>query len=53
MTLKNKGLVAAIYTEICDVEYEINGFLTYDREILKMDREQLQSAHRKLLTSDE
>jgi beta-galactosidase/beta-glucuronidase len=48
--LKEKGLVAAIYTEICDVEYEINGFLTYDREVLKMDLEQIQSVHRRLLS---
>ncbi|MDO9086760.1 MAG: glycoside hydrolase family 2 TIM barrel-domain containing protein [Anaerolineaceae bacterium] len=53
MTLKKMGLVAAIYTEICDVEYEINGFLTYDREVLKMDREQIQAAHRQLLNSDQ
>ncbi len=49
LLLKEKGLVAAIYTEICDVEYEINGFLTYDREIMKMDQERLLDAHLKLL----
>ncbi len=50
--LKEKGLVAAIYTEICDVEYEINGYLTYDREILKMKRESITAAHLKLLNVD-
>jgi beta-galactosidase/beta-glucuronidase len=50
--LKEKGLVAAIYTEICDVEYEINGYLTYDREVMKMDREAIKDAHAKLITSE-
>ena len=52
ITLKERGLVAAIYTEICDVEYEINGYLTYDREVLKMDRETISAAHFKLLNVD-
>lgn len=47
--LKQKGLVAAIYTELCDVEYEINGFLTYDREVMKMDEKEIQQAHQILL----
>ncbi|MDR0700017.1 MAG: family 43 glycosylhydrolase, partial [Tannerella sp.] len=31
----NKGLSAAVYTEITDVEMELNGLITYDREVLK------------------
>ena len=31
------GLAAAIYTQISDVEIEVNGLLTYDRAFLKMD----------------
>jgi hypothetical protein len=49
LTLKEKGLVAAIYTELCDVEYEINGYLTYDREVVKMDRDQIEAAHSRLI----
>ncbi len=30
------GLRAAIYTEITDVEGEVNGFLTYDRQVVKI-----------------
>ena len=40
-TLKNKGLSAAIYTQITDVEQELNGLLTYDREIVKFDKSKL------------
>ena len=36
-----KGLCAAIYTQVSDVEDEINGLLTYDRKVLKADPEQM------------
>lgn len=45
--LKN-GLSAAIYTQITDVEEEVNGFLTYDREIDKMDSEVIKQINEKL-----
>ena len=31
-----KGLCAAIYTQVSDVEDEINGLLTYDRRVEKL-----------------
>lgn len=31
------GLAAAIYTQTTDVETEVNGMMTYDREVIKMD----------------
>lgn len=36
-----KGLAAAIYTQVSDVEGEVNGLLTYDREVEKIPREEL------------
>jgi len=35
--LIDKGLAAAIYTQTTDVEGEVNGLMTYDREIIKMN----------------
>ncbi|MCH1624123.1 glycoside hydrolase family 2 protein [Ferdinandcohnia quinoae] len=32
-----QGVSAAVYTQLTDVEEEVNGLLTYDREIIKMD----------------
>jgi hypothetical protein len=32
-----EGISAAIYTQITDVENEVNGMMTYDREVIKMD----------------
>jgi hypothetical protein len=34
-----RGLCAAIYTQVSDVEDEINGILTYDREVCKLSEE--------------
>ena len=37
MMKTNSGLSAAVYTEITDVETELNGLLTYDRAVVKVD----------------
>lgn len=34
---KAKGLSAAVYTQLSDIEEETNGFITYDRAVVKMD----------------
>lgn len=44
-----RGLSAAVYTQTTDVEVEVNGLLTYDREVLKIDAETALEAHRGLL----
>jgi len=40
-----QGLAAAIYTQTTDVEIEVNGYLTYDRKVEKMDAQILRCAH--------
>jgi len=35
--MKYRGLSVAIYTQTTDVEHEVNGLLTYDRAVEKMD----------------
>jgi hypothetical protein len=44
-----EGLAAAIYTQTTDVEIEVNGFLTYDREVAKMNLEKVKEVHQKLV----
>jgi hypothetical protein len=46
--LVGQGLSAAVYTQTTDVEIEVNGFMTYDRAVLKFDLERTAAAHRKL-----
>ncbi len=35
----HQGLAATVYTQLSDVEDEVNGLVTYDRRIVKVDRE--------------
>ena len=39
------ALSAAVYTQTTDVEGEVNGLLTYDREVIKIPVETLQQIH--------
>ena len=38
-----KGLSAIVYTQLSDVEDELNGFVTFDREVVKVDIEDIKS----------
>ncbi len=38
----DRGLSAAVYTQVSDVEDETNGLLTYDRQVLKVSPERMQ-----------
>ncbi|MFF0163514.1 PA14 domain-containing protein [Streptomyces sp. NPDC005263] len=44
-----RGGNGAVYTQISDVEGELNGLLTYDRKVLKPDVARLKAAHRALI----
>ena len=48
--LVGKGLAAAVYTQTTDVEIEVNGLLTYDRKVLKLDPKETAAWHRTLFT---
>jgi hypothetical protein len=43
---EDRGLSAAVYTQITDVETEANGLLTYDRAVIKVDLERAAAANR-------
>jgi len=45
---KSMGLSAAIYTQLSDVEQETNGFVTYDRAVVKMDIERVHAVNAQL-----
>ena len=38
--IKN-GFSAAVYTQTTDVEVEVNGLMTYDRKVIKVDEQKL------------
>ena len=37
LPLVEKGLCGAVYTQLSDVEEEVNGLVTYDRRVVKID----------------
>jgi beta-galactosidase/beta-glucuronidase len=43
-----KGLNAAVYTQTTDVEQEVNGLISYDREEIKLDPAWLKALHQSL-----
>ncbi len=44
----SKGLSACIYTQVSDVEFEVNGIYTYDREMLKIDEYTIKEINSKM-----
>lgn len=45
MKLRRRGVAAGVYTQTTDVEGEVNGLMTYDREVQKMGAEELSELH--------
>jgi hypothetical protein len=45
VAMKKKGLSGAVYTQTTDVEREVNGLMTYDREVIKIDPAKLKELH--------
>ena len=40
---------AAVYTQTTDCETEVNGLMTYDRELIKMDADKVREANTALI----
>ena len=43
-----KGLSASVYTQVSDVEDEVNGIYTYDRKVLKVDGEMMKDINNQI-----
>jgi len=48
----NMGLSAAVYTEITDVEVELNGLMTYDREVIKGGVDKIYASNTKVINDN-
>ncbi len=48
MNLIQHGFSAAVYTQTTDVEVEVNGLMTYDREVIKMDESRVKQINQKI-----
>lgn len=50
--LIRQGLSAAVYTQLTDVEVEINGFMTYDRKVIKLMSQETVSKNKSIYNVD-
>ena len=46
-----QGMSGAIYTQTTDVEGEVNGFVTYDRKVIKMDVKRIHDINQRVIKS--
>lgn len=49
--VRDSGLSASIYTQTTDVENEVNGLYTYDRQVLKPDAQAVRQQNRAVIES--
>ncbi|MFL9844539.1 glycoside hydrolase family 2 protein [Flavobacterium rhizosphaerae] len=49
--LAKAGFSAAVYTQTTDVEGEVNGFMTYDRKVDKMDFQRVNKVNKEVINS--
>lgn len=50
-TFVANGCAAAVYTQTTDVEVEVNGLMTYDRKVIKIDEKRLAEINRSVIAS--
>ena len=50
-TLIPRGFSAAVYTQTTDVEGEVNGLMTYDRKVIKMDEARIRKVNKEVCNS--
>lgn len=43
-----RGLCASVYTQLSDVEDELNGLITYDRRVVKLDADEVRELNERL-----
>ena len=43
-----QGFSAAVYTQTTDVEVEVNGLMTYDRDVIKIDEERVRKVNQEI-----
>jgi hypothetical protein len=49
-TMIKSGFSAAVYTQTTDVEGEVNGLMTYDRKVIKMDEQRVSAKNKELIS---
>lgn len=48
----DKGLSATVYTQVSDVEQEMNGLVTFDRRVIKVPIETMRKINQELIIKE-
>lgn len=51
LNLVERGFTGAVYTQTTDVEVEVNGFMTYDRKVDKMEEDRVREINKAITES--
>ena len=51
LKLIERGFTGAVYTQTTDVEIEVNGIMTYDRKVVKMDEKRIREINQRICHS--
>lgn len=51
LEMVKKGVAAGVYTQTTDCEIEVNGLMTYDRKVIKIEEKRVREANLKLCRS--
>ena len=51
LEMVKKGVAAGVYTQTTDCEVEVNGLMTYDRKVIKIEEKRVREANLKLCRS--
>jgi hypothetical protein len=46
------GVAAAVYTQTTDVEVEVNGLITYDRKVVKIDENRMRQINQSVINHE-
>ena len=49
--LVQRGFSAAVYTQTTDVEGEVNGLMTYDRKVIKINEAEIRAINQEVINS--
>lgn len=51
LKMSKSGFSAGVYTQTTDVEGEVNGLMTYDRKVIKIDEQRVREINKKICNS--
>ena len=51
LRLVPQGITAGVYTQTTDVEGEVNGLMTYDRKVIKINEAQVRAVNQEVIRS--